>query len=453
MQPISQETDSTQPEQRDTPHGAKCVQETLLIILQSSPFRTTRQCQDLLRYVVEHTLSGEDQSLRERIIGAQVFGRRPDYDTSEDPVVRIRAADVRKRLAQFYQGIHGAGPAVRIDIPPGSYRATFDWPPAAALQAGDPAFAETIAHTSEPVFKTPERPIQQEKSDEINIIGSTQLRPLYKRSSIWVAASLLLILACGGWYRLTPSRRADADFDRFWSPMLQGRQPILICMGSNVVYQLSHEFMVRYFQDRHLENRSMETYVALPPNTTIPARDLEPSLDSFVALGDVSAASRLVATVTQKGRSYEERFPPDISFAELQHSPAILVGGFNNQLTMTLTKDLRFVLAQNSRIEDRQNRSKNWVVLSNGDARATEDYAIVSWLIDSESGAPVISIAGIGQYGTQAAADFISSPQMIHKLMSNAPAGWSGKNLQVVLHVKVIDFRPISTDMVANYYW
>jgi hypothetical protein len=65
----------------------------------------------------------------------------------------------------------------------------------------------------------------------------------------------------------------------------------------------------------------------------------------------------------------------------------------------------------------------------------------------------LISIAGIGQYGTQAAAQFVSNPQMIAGLAKNAPAGWDKKNLQVVLHIKVIDFRPISTEVVGIHYW
>src|SRR6201997_1338440 len=79
------------------------IKEALEDILQSTPFRTSRQCQDMFRYIVEHSLAGSDDLLRERVIGAEVFGRAADYDTAEDPVVRVRAANVRKRLAQYYQ--------------------------------------------------------------------------------------------------------------------------------------------------------------------------------------------------------------------------------------------------------------------------------------------------------------------------------------------------------------
>src|SRR5258708_14577906 len=77
------------------------IQHALDRVLSSPPFRNTQQCQSLLRYIVKHTLSGEDNLLRERVIGSEILGRRPDYEPGEDPIVRLRVAYRRKRLAQF----------------------------------------------------------------------------------------------------------------------------------------------------------------------------------------------------------------------------------------------------------------------------------------------------------------------------------------------------------------
>ena len=95
------------------------IKDALEDILQSAPFRTSRQCQDMFSYIVEHSLAGSDESLRERVIGIEVFGRIPDYDTAEDPVVRVRAADVRKRLAQYYQAQDREPGGWKTDIPTG----------------------------------------------------------------------------------------------------------------------------------------------------------------------------------------------------------------------------------------------------------------------------------------------------------------------------------------------
>ena len=103
--------------------GPDAVRKELEQILQSQPFRTSKQCRDLLQYIVEHSLAGRESDLRERIVGIEVFGRSPDYDTAEDPVVRMRAADIRKRLAQFYQAEEPH--ALHIELKPGAYRANF----------------------------------------------------------------------------------------------------------------------------------------------------------------------------------------------------------------------------------------------------------------------------------------------------------------------------------------
>src|SRR5450631_1261643 len=101
------------------------IESTVAAILASDPFRTSSQCRELLQHIVTHTLTAEYGLLKERVIGVSVFGRKTDYDPAGDPIVRVRAADVRKRLAQFYQGDGCPAGMARIDIPTGGYRATF----------------------------------------------------------------------------------------------------------------------------------------------------------------------------------------------------------------------------------------------------------------------------------------------------------------------------------------
>src|SRR5690348_13415327 len=72
-------------------------------VLGSAVFRGSRRCQNLLRRITERTLAGDVDSLKERSLGIEVFGRPTDYDTSQDPVVRASAAEIRKKLAQYYQ--------------------------------------------------------------------------------------------------------------------------------------------------------------------------------------------------------------------------------------------------------------------------------------------------------------------------------------------------------------
>ena len=105
---------------RPSPEQVVSVREALESIISSDTFAASKRCQDFLRLVVEHALVGEVDDLRERMIGVEMFGRPVDYDTSNDAVVRVRATEVRKRLAQYYAQTPPA-PVVRIELPPGSY--------------------------------------------------------------------------------------------------------------------------------------------------------------------------------------------------------------------------------------------------------------------------------------------------------------------------------------------
>mgnify|MGYP003349537954 CR=1 FL=1 len=72
-------------------------------VLESAEFRQSEQSKKLLRYLVEVSVDEAQEPLRERAIGAAVFGLEPGYDTAANPIVRVRANELRKRLAKYYQ--------------------------------------------------------------------------------------------------------------------------------------------------------------------------------------------------------------------------------------------------------------------------------------------------------------------------------------------------------------
>jgi TolB-like protein/Tfp pilus assembly protein PilF len=99
---------------------SRLIREHLKSILASHAFEGSKRAQSFLQLVVEHALAGRIDDLRERMIGAEMFGRPVDYDTANDAVVRVKATEVRKKLAQYYQELREVTP-IRIELPPGSY--------------------------------------------------------------------------------------------------------------------------------------------------------------------------------------------------------------------------------------------------------------------------------------------------------------------------------------------
>jgi TolB-like protein/tetratricopeptide (TPR) repeat protein len=114
-----------------TPQQIELVRLHLKEVARSHAFAGSKRAQDFLHLIVGHALEGEVDSLRERMIGAEMFGRPVNYDTGSDSVVRVKATEVRKKLAQFYLESNGK-PAVRIELPIGSYVPRFVFEPSAA---------------------------------------------------------------------------------------------------------------------------------------------------------------------------------------------------------------------------------------------------------------------------------------------------------------------------------
>src|ERR1700748_589538 len=105
------------------------VREQLKRLLAHSLFTNSKRYPVLLAYTVEQTLLGDAGELKERTIGVEAFGREPNYDVNLDPVVRTTAAEVRKRLIQYYYSPDHAGELI-IEVPVGSYVPLFREPSA-----------------------------------------------------------------------------------------------------------------------------------------------------------------------------------------------------------------------------------------------------------------------------------------------------------------------------------
>src|SRR5215469_8882966 len=116
------------------------VRQELNRLLSSPEFHSSKRSQDFIRYVVEHTLSGRADVLKERTIGIDVFGRSTSYEPSDDATVRVKAGEVRKRLGLYYAG-QGARDPVRIELPGGTYVPEFRWSEEPA-QIAEPAPVE-----------------------------------------------------------------------------------------------------------------------------------------------------------------------------------------------------------------------------------------------------------------------------------------------------------------------
>src|ERR1700760_4373810 len=121
------------------------IQSQLRTILASPTFHGSKRCQQFLEYVCERSLAGEASNLKERTVAIDVFGRQPQSELGEDPIVRVGAREVRKRLAQFYVSPEGVASRVKIDLPAGSYAPEFHYAVALVEKEAPPPAPAVVA--------------------------------------------------------------------------------------------------------------------------------------------------------------------------------------------------------------------------------------------------------------------------------------------------------------------
>ena len=100
------------------------VTRQLTRVLESSAFHGSKRCQKFLQFAIDKALEGDVDSLKERTIAVEVFGRNADADLDHDSIVRVGAREVRKRLEHYY-ATEGTNDRIRIELPTGSYIPTF----------------------------------------------------------------------------------------------------------------------------------------------------------------------------------------------------------------------------------------------------------------------------------------------------------------------------------------
>src|ERR1700691_5635333 len=106
---------------------AEMIRAQLDLLIRDEVFRSSKRSVAFLKYVVEMTLNGSADQIKERTIGVEVFGRHPSYDTNLDHIVRTAATELRKKLATYYvDERHRA--ELRMGLLPGSYIPRFTLP-------------------------------------------------------------------------------------------------------------------------------------------------------------------------------------------------------------------------------------------------------------------------------------------------------------------------------------
>ena len=188
--------------------------------------------------------------------------------------------------------------------------------------------------------------------------------------------------------------------------------------------------------------------------------DLVPVLNQYVGFGDMIAANEVTSMLARKSHMVRVRLASNIEFADLRNVQTLLIGAVTNRWTMEMQQAWRFRFSwtpdTRAVIVDTQatpEGGRHWSIVSNDDGSAPEDYILVCRIHSPSTGGWLMVGAGLKQFGTEAAGRLLADPDQLGAILRKLPAGWESKNLQLVLHARVIRNTPALPDVVASYVW
>jgi hypothetical protein len=415
-----------------SPEDIDTVLAELDRLLESHYFKASRRCRSFLNLIVRETLMGNIEPLKERFLGVTLFHRDIGYDTNADPVVRVTAGEVRKRLSQCYEGSKAS--TIRIIIPVGSYVPRFE------------VLKESIAITD-----------TREHERLLRALSSTRewLKPIKRRGALrrtlpqTAEVALIAILLSFAFKKqvIAKSNQMIAPqtaFATFWRPFVNSQADTL-AVFAEVPYRSGHAGSGTTLNQSGAISGEIASPVvsgvgevmgmhALDEDFKALRLKLQPKRESFFTF-DVAAGENLIFLGSPLTNQPLQEFPTtDFVFRAINSDSGKSTLGIVNDHPMPGERTQFLSTPETLPLES--------------------DYAIIALIPSMGSSKHILLLAGITTFGTEAAAEFVSREESLRGLLPRLRISKDGniQPFEVLIKVTIKDEVPIREQIVAVHH-
>jgi hypothetical protein len=439
-------------------------------IIEGKSFRGSHRSGQFLIYIVEQAIAGRFTGLKERIIGIELFGRSPSYDTGEDAIVRVTASDVRKRLLQHY-GENGRSAKFYISLPSGSYI------PEITRGSQSDADARAFSRGVNKPLPAPDRAPGEEAaatvtapeadSAPVPVAAEVPAHFHQRTNSVWklwlLALAVILVCNVTFWALVwrQHSRRVDAPDVSVqpWSAILNSSHAThLITSDPNIVF-------VQEITGNEISASDYANRKYIPEHNSLTPEDLR--LFHVFLWGDHSAAAvdtpialRISALVQSGSRKIDAHAARSVQLSDLKNDDNfVLLGSPRSNPWSTLFTgelDFRFVFDKTTRqeiiqnVHPRKGELPAYVPTAAGWATG-QSYAIVAFLQNPDQDGQVLLLAGANAEGTEAAGKFVTDLARLSASLDQCGvrAPRPVQHFEILLGLKTMAGSPSNVTIVA----
>jgi hypothetical protein len=437
-------------------------------VVDGAAFKSSSRSGQFLRYIVEQAIAGHFDSLKERVIGVELFGRSPSYDTGEDAIVRVTASDVRRRLLQHY-GRYGSTSEYRISLPVGSYipeftrdvtakplssEANVDLTPEANSQRPEPFLVSLPPATTHP-----DQPAEHPKIDAPHSFTRLFVRRRHASLAIGVAIAVFML---GGYAFYFRTRIAVFSLESVrvnpWATFFSSARPTQIITSDPNIAE------IQGFTGGEItaSDYANHDYFA-GPNKLTPEQD---NFCRIILRGDKAATvdTQIAVTIAQLaqsgGRSVGVRGARSIRLSDLRtEDNFVLLGSprsdpwfglFNDQLHFQFVFDKALKQEYIRNVHLRAGEQANYIPTAPGWATG-QSYAIIAVVRNPDHNGNVLLLAGANVEGTEAAGELVTDPGRLANGMKKCGLRVYGPlhHFEMLLRLNTMAGSPNDVDVMA----
>ncbi len=423
--------------------SAEEVHQTLERILSSKYFAHAPKKQKFLQLICDFYLSGRARELNEYLIGCEVFDRATDYNPSVDPIVRVGAREVRKKLETYYQN-EGAKDEIRLEIPVGSYEPVFvrQLPSAESVSA---ALAPSV-------------PLAAPQAGR-GLVLMLEVAVVALVITVGILAYFNLKLQPSGYS--SAQAKNQEDYGAVWAPFLNDPAPPLLVLSNPPVYRFSNvtdpEVLIKNSiglsnEQAHLLKEELRDKFIMQHNR-IPRLIL--TTTTYTGIGEAIGLHRVTDLFRSLGKSTLLKQSRTVSVDDLKNHNVILLGSiWVNEWAGKLPLKEDFVYSGDATIlnlnplpgEEREYKAS----FDERSGRLLTDYAVITVKPNISDQNTVMVLAGIHSEGTEAAAEYVTTRSHLAELNQRLLGdGGPVKYFQALLKVGVENAIPTTISIVA----
>jgi hypothetical protein len=443
-----------------TEENIALLQQHVKEVIEGEAFKGSHRSGQFLQYIVDQAIVGHFESLKERVIGVELFGRSPSYDTGEDAIVRVTASDVRKRLMRHYAR-YGSTLEFHISLPLGSYI---------------PEISRVLPHNTSP-------PHVEEIQGHRNIAAATQPEtlasfpvtpvtiPLHPETYTepnkggrrrWLAVFLALTVlnvALWGFFWNHLARKAGASASTLpWSALLDSTRALQLITSDPDIAEIQGYTGEPISVSDYANHNYIPDPDKLTPDITQICRIL--LRGNKASLVDTPIAVRIAELALGHAKRIDVHPARSVQLSGLQTDDNLVLLGsprsnpwgafFSDQL------DFRFVYDRDSsqeiirNVHPRPHEQADYVPTALGWATG-QSYAIVALVRNPDQNGHVLLLAGANAEGTEAAGKLVTELPRLTNVLKDCgiPPTGALQPFELLLRLNLMAGSPTNVNVEA----